>query len=141
VIKSPNNPSPVGGGTAGAALAQLLYSSPSYGGQGGLSAARDGVSDIRVVALLLDSYDRWWPRAALEGPAKGPYKRLPVLAFASENLGPAWVARVKKGADEFGGDHAIVKTLPLHGHLDVLVGRLDSSGGLEPIRRWLSGPR
>jgi pimeloyl-ACP methyl ester carboxylesterase len=141
VIKSPNNPSPVGGGTAGAALGQILFSAPSYGGQGGLSAARDGVSDIRVVALLLDSYDRWWPRAALEGPAKGPYKRLPVLAFASENMGPAWVARVKKGADEFGGDHAVVKTLPLHGHLDVLVGRLASSEVFEPIRRWLSGPR
>jgi hypothetical protein len=48
---------------------------------------------------------------------------------------------VKKGADEFGGDHAIVKTLPLHGHLDVLVGRLASSEVFEPIRRWLSGPR
>ena len=50
-------------------------------------------------------------------------------------------ARVKQGADEFGGDHAIVKTLPLHGHLDVLVGRLASSEVFEPIRRWLIGPR
>jgi pimeloyl-ACP methyl ester carboxylesterase len=141
VIRSPDNPSPVGGGTAGTELAQLLYSSPSYGGQGGLSAARDGVSDVRVVALLLDSYDRWWPRAAMEGPAKGPRKRLPVLAFASENMGPAWVARVKQGAEEFGGDHATVKTLPLHGHLDVLVGRLASPEVFEPTRRWLIGPR
>jgi pimeloyl-ACP methyl ester carboxylesterase len=141
VVQSPNSPSPVGGGTAGAALGDILYTSPSYGGQGGLSAARNGVSDIRVVALLLDSYDRWWPAAALAGPAKGPRKRLPVLAFASENMGPSWVARVKQGAEEFGGDHATVKTVPLHGHLDLLVGRLASTEVFEPIRRWLSGPR
>ena len=72
VIKSPNNPSPVGGTRRrGPRSADILFTAPSFGGQGGLSAARDGVSDIRVVALLLDSYDRWWPRAALEGPAQG----------------------------------------------------------------------
>jgi pimeloyl-ACP methyl ester carboxylesterase len=141
VVQSPNNPSPVGGyATAGAALADILYTSPSFGGQGGLSAARSGVSDVRVLAQLLDTYDRWWPRAALGASApSAPRHKIPVLAFAAENMGPQWTAQVKQGAEKFGGDRAIVKPLPLHGHLDVLVGRLAPSEVYEPTRRWLVG--
>ena len=85
VVRSPNNPSPVGGyATAGAALADILYTSPSFGGEGGLSNARNGVSDVRVLAQLLDTYDRWWPRAALSTSApSAPRRKIPVLAFAA----------------------------------------------------------
>jgi pimeloyl-ACP methyl ester carboxylesterase len=142
VIRSPNGPSPVGGGTAGSSLAEIVYTAPSFGGQGGLSAARNGVTDVGVLARLLDSYDRWWPRAALApGSGKGPRRKLPVIAFASGNMGTAWVARVKDGAEDFGGDRTEFHELPLHGHLDVLIGRLASREVFEPIRRWLLGPK
>lgn len=142
VIRSPNGPSPVGGGTAGTALAEIVYSAPSFGGQGGLSAARNGVTDVGVLARLLDSYDRWWPRATLDGSgARGPRRKLPVIAFASSNMGPQWVERVKDGAEDFGGDRTEFHELPLHGHLDVLIGRLAAGEVYEPVRRWLLGPK
>ncbi len=141
VIRSPSGPSPVGGGTAGSALADIVYTAPSFGGQGGLSAARNGVSDVRALARLLDTYDRWWPRAALAGSGGGGRKKMPVIAFASENMGPSWVKRVKDGAENFGGDRTEFYELPMHGHLDVLVGRLAPGEVYEPIRRWLMGER
>jgi len=140
VIASPNSPSPVGGyATAGAALADIVYTSPAFGGQGGLSAARNGVSDVRVLAQLLDTEDRWWPGAASSGAATGgPSRKLPVIAFASGNMGPGWSAQVRDGAKQFGGDKATVRDVPLHGHLDLLVGRLAASEVYEPTRRWLT---
>jgi pimeloyl-ACP methyl ester carboxylesterase len=143
VIKNPGGPSPVGGyATAGTALADIVFTSPVFGGQGGLSAARNGVTDVRVLARLLDSYDRWWPAATLSGSAAGGSRRkFRVLAIASTNGGPEWVARVKEGARSFGGDKAEFRELPLHGHLDVLVGRLAPSEVYEPTRQFLmSGP-
>jgi pimeloyl-ACP methyl ester carboxylesterase len=139
VIASPNGPSPVGGyATAGAALADIVYTSPAFGGEGGLSAARNGVSDVRVLAQLLDAEDRWWPRAASDGSgASGPRHKLPVIAFASGNMGPAWITQVTDGAKRFGGDKTTVRDVPLHGHLDMLVGRLAASEVYEPTRRWL----
>lgn len=141
VLRSPNNPSPVAGyRTAGAALGDILFTAPSFGGNGALTAARDGVSDIRDVALLLNSYDRWWPRAALGGRVPSP-RPVPVLAFAAGNMGPAWVERVRAGAVAYGGEKASVKEIPLHGHLDLLVGRLASTEVFEPVRRWVTTPR
>jgi pimeloyl-ACP methyl ester carboxylesterase len=138
VLLSPNNPSPVPGyRTAGAALGDILFTSQSFGGNGGLTAARDGVSDIHDVALLLTSYDRWWPRATLGGRAPSP-RSVPVMAFASGNMGPEWVERVRAGAKAYGGDKASVKEIPLHGHLDLLVGRLAVTEIFEPVRRWIS---
>ncbi len=141
VLAAPDGPSPVDQGRpAGRTLAELLWSDPAFGGKGGLSAARNGVSDLRVVARLLASYDRWWPAAALGGAAPAaPSRPLPVLAFASTNLGDAWVQRVRAGARTFGGDQATVRVLPLHGHLDVLVGRLAVEEVYEPLRLWLEG--
>src|SRR5262249_5482146 len=143
VIANPNGPSPIGGyATAGQALADILYTSPAFGGQGGLSAARSNVSDVRVVAELLDTYDRWWPGAASQGePTGGPHGRLPVLACAWGNMGPAGVEQVHSGAKQFGGDKATIIDLPLHGHIDLLVGRLAAAEVFEPTRRWLMGGR
>jgi pimeloyl-ACP methyl ester carboxylesterase len=142
VITDPRGPSPVAGfPNAGAALAELLYSAPSFGGHGGLSAARDGISDVHDVATLLHSYDRWWPRAALDGPpVDRPRRTVPVLAFASTNMGAAWVDRVRASATAWGGDGAVVRELPLYGHLDVLVGRHAPQEVFEPTRAWLAGP-
>ena len=139
VIRDPGGRSPVGGGTAGSSLAEIVYTSPAFGGQGGLSAAQNNVTDVRVLARLLNSYDRWWPRAALSGGSGGPRRKVPVIAFASGNLGPQWVQGVKDGAEKFGGDRTEFHEIPLHGHLDLLVGRLAPPEVFEPIRVFLVG--
>jgi pimeloyl-ACP methyl ester carboxylesterase len=140
VIADPAAPSPVSGyPSAGAALGDILYSSPAFGGHGGLADAIDGVSDVRTLALLLRSYDRWWPRAALAGNDPGrPAGRTPLLAFASTNMGADWTARVTSSARTFGGDAAIVRELTGWGHLDVLVGRRAAQEVFEPARAWLA---
>jgi pimeloyl-ACP methyl ester carboxylesterase len=139
VIVDPRGPSPLPGfASAGAALAELLYSAPTFGGNGGLSNAKNGISDVQVVATLLRSYDRWWPRAALDGSSATPGARIPVLAFASTNMGPAWVERVRGSATAFGGDSADVHELPMYGHLDVLVARHAAQKVFEPTRVWLT---
>jgi pimeloyl-ACP methyl ester carboxylesterase len=142
-VADPGAASPVAGfPSAGAALAELLYTAPSFGAHGGLSAARDGISDVQVVATLLQSYDRWWPRAALDGPAADrPAEPIPVLAFASTNMGASWVDRVRGAATDFGGESTVVRELPLYGHLDVLVGRRVARDVFERARAWLAGPR
>jgi len=139
VIEQPGDPSPIAGfPTAADALADILYSAPSFGGNGGLSDAKHGVSDVQVLARLLLSYDRWWPRAAIDGNVpKGPSTPLAVLAFASTNMGPTWVERVRAAATGFGGPDASVRELPGHGHLDVLVGRNAARQVFEPARAWL----
>ncbi|HYR96295.1 MAG TPA: hypothetical protein VEM57_06125 [Candidatus Binatus sp.] len=139
VIADPRAPSPVPGfATAGTALAELLHSAPSFGGNGGLANGRGHVSDVQVIATLLKSYDRWWPRAALDGPEPDrPDRRLPVLAFASTNMGPAWIEHVRTSATSYGGDSATVHELPGYGHLDVLVARRAAQDVFEPIRAWL----
>src|SRR5439155_23211829 len=113
VIADANAPSPVPGfPTAGAALAQILSTAPSFGGEGGLAAGAR-VSEIRVLAALLRSYDRWWPRSALDGPvARVPKTPLPVLAFASTNMGPAWGDRVRATARAYGGPESEVHARP-----------------------------
>jgi len=127
-------------GAAGEQLAELLYTSERFGGRGGLSDAAHGVADIGVVARLLATYDRWWPRAALGGDApKPPRAPLPVLAFASANMGPEWVSRVRTSAEAFGGKDAVVRELRGFGHLDVLVGRDAPRLVFEPARAWLVG--
>jgi hypothetical protein len=141
VIASPQNPSPLPGyRTAGQALADLLWNAPGFGGPGGLSAARNGVSNVQVLARLLYTYDRWWPRATLGGTPPRPREPIRVIAFAGENEGPAWVEAVRAGAVAFGGERATVRTVPLHGHLDVLAGRLSAEEVYEPTRRWIMSP-
>jgi pimeloyl-ACP methyl ester carboxylesterase len=138
VIAGPQNPSPIAGHTtAGGALADILWTSQTFGGNGGLSAARDGVSDIRVVARLLETYDRWWPAAASDGRAWSPSRPLPVFAFAATRMGTEWVTRVRESARAFGGERAQVRELQGFGHLDVLVGRQAPWAVYEPVLQWV----
>jgi len=138
VIADANAPSPVPGfPTAGAALASILSTAPMFGGEGGL-AAGSRVSEIAVLATLLRSYDRWWPRAAVDAPAPRPPKTpIPVLAFASTNMGPAWVDRVRATARAYGGSDAEVRELASYGHLDVLVARRAAQEVFQPALAWL----
>ncbi len=141
VVANPAGPSPLPGfATAGDALAETLYTAPSFGGRGGLANTRDDVSDVRVLAELLRRYDRWWPRATLAAPPPTPPRRtLRVLAFASTNLGPTWVERVRTSARAFGGPEARVRELRGYGHLDVLVGRRAARDVYQPALTWLAG--
>jgi dienelactone hydrolase len=141
VVADPDAPSPLPGfATAGDALAEILQTARSFGGDGGLANTRERVSDVVILARLLSSYDRWWPRAALDGDApRPPGAPLPVLAFASTRIGPAWTERVRESARAFGGDAAIVRELPRHGHLDVLVERNAARTVYEPVRAWVMG--
>lgn len=140
VVAGPGNPSPLTGyRTAGEALADVLFTAPSFGGQGGLANTRAGVSDIAVLAALLGSYDRWWPRAATEpATAPQPASRLPVLAFASTRFGPGWVERVRESAQAFGGQSSTVHELREYGHLDVLVSKTAPRDVYAPVLAWLT---
>ena len=138
VIADPNTPSPLPGfPSAGAALASILSTSRAFGGEGGL-AAGTRVSEITVLAALLRSYDRWWPRAAVDGaPPRPPRTPLPVLAFASTNMGAAWVDRVRATAGAYGGPGAEVRELAGYGHLDVLVARRAPQEVFQLTLAWL----
>ena len=92
-----------------------------------------------MLADLLQGYDRWWPRAATQASAPRPGRSLPVLAFASTNLGDPWVARVRSAAQAFGGERATVRVLAGYGHLDVLVARTADRDVFEPVLAWLEG--
>ena len=140
VKKNPDGPSPVPGyASAGAALTDILYTAASFGGQGGLSNAKNGVSDPQVLAALLAGYDRWWPRAAVTAGPVQPSRPLPVLAFASAQTGEQWTERVRASAQAFGGGQAEVRVLAKHGHLDVLVGTQAVRNVYEPARAWMLG--
>jgi pimeloyl-ACP methyl ester carboxylesterase len=139
VVQNPKGPSPVSGGKAGAALADLAYNAPGFGGAGGMSTARDGVTDARALAQLLLTFDRYWPRDAVDGRAKPSGRTMPVLAFASGAQGQAWTDRVRQGAESFGGGKTTFEEVPLHGHLDLLAGKLAASEVFEPSRVWLLG--
>ena len=139
VIADPDGPSPLAGfPSAGEALRKVLYAAQSFGGRGGLANTYDDVSDLRVLATLLRSYDRWWPRAALDGRApSAPSSGVPVLAFASGRLGPAWTERVRTSADAFAKGKATVVELPAYGHLDVLVAREAAHDVFLPVFEWI----
>jgi pimeloyl-ACP methyl ester carboxylesterase len=140
VRADPASPSPLAGyRTSGEALADILFTAPSFGGDGGLANTRAEISDITVLAALLASYDRWWPRSALAAePGAPPERRLPVLAFASTRLGERWVERVRESARAYGGAEATVHELPDYGHLDVLVGRAAARDVYGPVLAWLT---
>jgi pimeloyl-ACP methyl ester carboxylesterase len=140
VVANPSSASPLPGyPSAGEALADVLFTAPSFGGRGGLANTRAGVSDIVVLAQLLASYDRWWPRAASEvGGAAQPARPLPVLAFASTRLGSEWVEHVRDSARTYGGPATTVHELREYGHLDVLVSRSAPREVYAPILAWLT---
>ena len=136
---SPLAASPVPGyATARDALETLLWNDPVYGGAGGLSAAREGASDPRLLARYLEAADRWWPRDVLQTSMPGkPDRTVPVLAIASGRRPAEWLATVRASAERFGGDGAVVRSLPNLGHLDLLRGRLSPRQVFEPVRAFI----
>jgi len=140
VLTAPRGPSPVPGyASAGEALAELTFRDATYGGNGGLSGARDGGADVRSVARYLASASRWWPRAVLRTRAPGATRRsVPVLAFAAGRRGTAWTDLVAASARTAGGEQATVRVLPAFGHVDLLVGRTAPHHVHEPVRVFIT---
>ena len=68
----------------------------------------------------------------MDGRAKPSGRTMPVLAFASGAQGQAWTDRVRQGAESFGGGKTTFEEVPLHGHLDLLAGKLAASEVFEP---------
>lgn len=137
--RGPDGASPIPGySSAGQALADILYTAQSFGGQGGLSNAKNDASDPQIVAVLLASYDRWWPRGATSAGAVQPSRTLPVLAFSNGQMGSDWQNGVRSSAQAFGGGKADVRVLPGLGHLDVLVGKQAVRDVFEPARTWMT---
>lgn len=125
--------------TSGEQLAHILFTSRTFGGRGGLSAALHGRADVRTVAGVLASYDRYWPTAATRFGGNGGESRapVPVFAVASTNIGAPFTQAVERSARERGQDDAEVLVLPGHGHLDVLVGVDVRTLVFEPLLRWI----
>jgi hypothetical protein len=123
-------------------LGELAFADPAYGGNGGLSAARDGAANVQALARYLEGEDRWWPRAVLRTRPPGAGKRpVPVLALAAGRRGASWTDLVRRSAETFGGDQAVVRVLPSLGHADLLVGRMAPHQVYEPVRTFVTAPR
>jgi pimeloyl-ACP methyl ester carboxylesterase len=126
--------------TVGDHLGHILFTSRTFGGRGGLSAAREGRASIRTVAQLLLSYDRYWPTATTGfGDAAALVQRTdrPVFALASTNIGTRFTEAVVSSARAAAGPAATVVVLDGYGHLDVLVGRDVRKRAFEPLVAWL----
>jgi hypothetical protein len=139
VQTAPRSPSPVAGyPSAAAALADLAFKDPTYGGNGGFSAARDGAANLGAVARYHASADRWWPRAVLRTSVQEKSKRaVPVFAVAAGRRGNEWTTAVTESAKAAGGELAEVRTLPV-GHVDVLLGRSAPHQVHEPARVFIT---
>ncbi|HEY2107321.1 MAG TPA: alpha/beta fold hydrolase [Candidatus Binataceae bacterium] len=144
VIRNPDAPAPIPKfRTVRENLEQVLYESRGFGGRGGLANAIGGYSDAVTLARVLITYDRYWPAVqdsedpltpALSGRLAS--SKIPVLAFASTNIGPRWPAQVKSAAAQTGDDPTVV-VLSGWGHLDVLCGTHARAQVYAPVLAWL----
>jgi len=144
VIRNPEGPAPIAKfRTAAENLDHVVYESKSFGGRGGLANPLGGYSDAVTLARVLITYDRYWPavqdREDPMSPESGERlagSKIPVLAFASTNIGPQWTAGVKGGAALTGAAPQVI-VLPGWGHLDVLCGTQAQARVYAPALAWL----
>lgn len=131
VIANPNGPAPIPKyKTASENLAHVVYDAGGFfGGHGGLANPGGGYSDTRVLAPVLLTYDRYWPKvqdyenAFSEERLKAlETSHAPVIAFSSTNFGASWPVMVKDSAHSTGSKDVTVTSLHGWGHLDVLCG-------------------
>ena len=138
------------------ALAHFLYVSPAFGQQGGLSNAKEGYADPLVLARLLLSEDRYWPRAQNHGGfdftrhlagSNFDYKKaltmlnVPILAFASGNMNRAgipWAERIEYTARATATQDVHYRLLENWGHLDMLFGTKAQQEVFQPIVDWVA---
>jgi pimeloyl-ACP methyl ester carboxylesterase len=131
VIAKPDGPAPLPKyKSARANLEAVVYGAGGiFGGHGGLANPGGGYSDAVILARMLVDYDRYWPAVQDYDNPFSPADRgqlaaskIPVIAFASTNIGAQWPQRVAQSAAATGSTYVTVKTLAGWGHLDVICG-------------------
>jgi pimeloyl-ACP methyl ester carboxylesterase len=143
VIRDPNAPAPIPAfRTARENLEHVVYGSKAFGGHGGL-ANPYGFSDAVTLARVLITYDRYWPAVQDGEDPLTPelsrrlvHSKIPVLAFSSTNMSPAWSQLVKESATSTGAKAQVI-VLSGWGHLDVLCGTHAEAQVYAPTLTWL----
>ncbi len=144
VIRDPDGPAPIPEyRTARENLDHVVYESRAFGGRGGLADPLGGYSDAVTLARVLITYDRFWPTVQdREDPMTAAMRqrlarsKIPVLAFASTNIGPGWSANVQRAASATGSNPDVI-VLSGWGHLDLLCGTHAESRIYVPALAWL----
>ena len=136
--------------TIGQQLSETLYNS---WGRGGLSNTRGGVSDVSVLAKLLDTYDRYMPAMlslearAISGQKDAAFTTvddaygsldLPIIHFGATGMGGDFLMSGIYSVTKSGSRDVTLNILEDHGHLDVIIGERASELVYEPIYRWIS---
>jgi pimeloyl-ACP methyl ester carboxylesterase len=145
VIANPHTPAPVAKyRDAADNLNHVVYDSAGFGGKGGLANPLGGFSDPSTLALVLITYDRYWPIVQDYVDSFPPTvmmalhrSKLPVFAFSSTNIAPDWPDRVAQSASSTGSDNVHVTRLQGWGHLDVICGTHAARDVFAPALAWL----
>jgi pimeloyl-ACP methyl ester carboxylesterase len=135
------------------ALAHFLYVNENFGGQGGLSNAKESYADVSILARILRHQDRYWPREQNHGGfeferhlanVEFDYKtalremNVPILAFTGGNIGLEWEERVEYSARVTATKDVQYQVLLHWGHLDVLFGNYAAQEVFRPVSDWMA---
>jgi pimeloyl-ACP methyl ester carboxylesterase len=145
VIENPDGPAPLPQFKSAAEnLDHVVYESVGFGDKGGLANPVGGLNKASVLARVLISYDRYWPNVqdyedsfTPEIKASLEESKIPVLAFSSTNISPAWPRLVAKAATLTGSRDVTVRTMHNWGHLDLICGTYAQHEVFAPVLFWL----
>jgi pimeloyl-ACP methyl ester carboxylesterase len=145
VIENPAGPAPIPQFKSAADnLNHVVFDSAGFGGKGGLANPLAGLADPSVLARVLIRYDRYWPNVQDYEDSFTPSmanslknSRIPVLAFSSTNISPAWSQSVAKSAASTGANDVTIKVLNGWGHLDIICGTSAEQQVFAPVLSWL----
>ncbi len=146
VIANPDGPAPIPKyKTARENLEHVLYDAAKFGGSGGLANPLGGFSDAPTLARVLVEDDRWWPSVQNYESALTPElkqslagSKIPVIAFASTNMGSRFTSAARVAASSTGSPEVRFTVLDGWGHLDVLCGTKAESEVYAPIAAWIA---
>ena len=151
VVSNPDGPASDGrSGSIGEQLSNTLYRA---WGPGALANPRDGMSDVTVLAQLLDSYDWFYPAVQnIDGRAIATQTDDPatdlddrwgeltpaVIYFGAANFGTESLLSGIYSASHAGSKDVTIHVLENHGHLDVIVGNHARQLVFEPVLQWIA---
>lgn len=149
VWDDPNGPAMGKFDNIGAQLTETLYNA---WGPGVLANPVDGISDIRVLARVMEGYDRTFPTIQnIEGQsiallADDPDTTLddhfgemtvPVIYFGATNMGADNLLNGIYSASKSGSKDVTINVLENHGHVDVLYGNQVKDTVFAVIASWM----
>ena len=116
VIANPDGPAPIPKyKTTRENLEHVVYDAAKFGGSGGLANPLGGFSDAPTLARVLVEDDRWWPsvqdyESSLTPELKQSLagSKIPVIAFASTNMGSRFTSAVRAAASSTGSSDVSV---------------------------------